>query len=268
MKVGIVGLGAVGNGIVKMFPSAAMYDEPKNIGTREEINACDVAFVCVPTPSRPDGSCDTSIVEHVVGWIDGPVIVLRSTVSVGTTTMLARKYKKRIIFQPEYGPAETPDHPFNDLRKIRWLILGGERADCKIVARAWQEAYSSDITIAFTTAEAAELCKYMENAFLATKVTFCNEFFDIAQTLGVDYDELRELWLLDPRIGRSHTFVYGDKRGFGGRCLPKDLSAIIVTATQRGHDPALLREVMATNARARGSRPKLERAASHDRSAQ
>lgn len=253
MKVGIVGLGAVGAGIANLFPNAAVYDEPKGIGARDEINGCDVVFVCVPTPTRTDGSCDTSIVEEVVQWISSAVIVLRSTVSVGTTSRLARQHGKRIVFQPEYGPAETPDHPFNDLRKVRWIILGGDREHCRIAAQAWKQVYSSDITIALTTAETAELAKYMENAFLATKVSFCNEFFDIARSVGVDYDELRELWLLDPRIGRSHTFVYPEKRGFGGRCLPKDLSAIVATATERGHDPTLLREVISMNERLRRS---------------
>lgn len=66
----------------------------------------------------------------------------------------------------------------------------------------------------------------MENAYLATKVTFCNEMYDIAQAYGIDYDELREIWLLDPRINRSHTFVYEDDRGYGGSCFPKDMSAL------------------------------------------
>ena len=131
MRVGIVGLGAVGVGIQRLFPQAALFDEPKGIGKRSDISGCDVVFVCVPTPERNDGSCDTSVVEGVVSWIDAGVIALRSTVSVGTTRRLAQRFKKPIVFQPEYGPAETPDHPFSDLRKVRWLILGGELEHCK-----------------------------------------------------------------------------------------------------------------------------------------
>ena len=251
MKVGVVGLGAVGSGIQTLFPNAIVYDGPKRLGSINAVNGCDVVFVCVPTPALPDGSCDTSIVEEVVQWIDGPVVILRSTVSVGTTRRLAERYRKPIVFQPEYGPAETPDHPFNDLRKIRWIILGGERGACRVAARAWKEAYSSDITIQYTTPETAELCKYMENAFLAAKVTFCNEFYELAGCFGVDFDELRELWLLDPRIGKSHTFVFPDKRGFGGRCLPKDLTAIEASARSAGYEPEFLREVIRSNARFR-----------------
>ena len=95
----------------------------------------------------------------------------------------------------------------------------------------------------------------MENAFLAAKVAFCNEFYDIASAHGIDYNELRELWLLDPRIGRSHTFVLPHSRGFGGRCLPKDLSSIIDSAHRAGVTPALLQGVRSANAAVRGEVP-------------
>lgn len=251
MRIAIVGAGAVGLGIAKLFPDATLYDEPKNLGTRAAVNECDVAFVCVPTPSAADGSCDTSIVEAVVAWISGPVICIRSTVEIGTTRRLAESTGKAVVFQPEYGPAETPDHPFNDLRNVRWVILGGEPSATRVVARVWKSVYNADLVIRYTTFETAELCKYMENAFLSMKVTFCNEFFDIAEGVGVDYDELRELWLLDPRIGRSHTWVFPDKRGFGGRCLPKDLDAIIRTAETRGVGSQLLRAVRDANGQLR-----------------
>ena len=252
MKVAIIGAGAVGRGIAQLFGDAVLFDEPKGIGTRESVNACDAAFVCVPTARREDGSCDTSIVESVVGWLETPLIVIRSTVSPGTTRGLAGKHpSKGIVFQPEYGPAETPDHPFNDLRKIRWIILGGDRRATSLAVRLWQEVYNADVVIQQTTPETAELCKYMENAFLAMKVAFCNEFSDIAQRFDVDYNELRELWLLDPRIGKSHTFVFPDSRGFGGKCLPKDLDAIVNSAEQAGYEPTLLKSVISSNARVR-----------------
>src|SRR2546428_9059441 len=161
MKVGIVGMGAVGAAMARLFPDSVAYDEPKRIGTRADINRCDIAFVCVPTPRNDDGSCDPSIVEDVVSWIEAPTIVIRSTVTVGTTRRLAEKYGKDLVFQPEYGPAETPDHPFNDLRNIRWIILGGEPEITQRALRAWQSVYSSDITTRQTTFEAAELAKYM-----------------------------------------------------------------------------------------------------------
>ena len=72
----------------------------------------------------------------------------------------------------------------------------------------------------------ASLVKYMENAYLATKVSFCNQFFDIAEQVGVDYEELRELFILDPRVNPSHTFVYRDHPYWDSHCLNKDVPAI------------------------------------------
>ena len=167
---------------------------------------------------------------------------------MGTTDRLRSETGKAVIFQPEYGPAETPDHPFNDLRKVRWVILGGDRAETIPVADLYKTTFNADIVIQQTDAKTAELTKYMENAYLALKVTFCNEFYDIAAAHGIDYNELRELWLLDPRIGRSHTFVLPHSRGFGGRCLPKDLSAIIDNAHRHGVAPLLLEGVRDANA--------------------
>lgn len=250
-SVAIVGYGAVGRGIHQLFPDAHAYDPPQGLGSRADVNHSRFAFVCVPTPMAEDGSCDTSIVEEAVAWIESEVIIIRSTITVGTTDRLRKLTGKSLVFQPEYGPAETPDHPFNDLRKVRWAILGGDRRDTRKVADLYKTAFSADFTIQQTDARTAELTKYMENAFLAVKVAFCNEFYDIAEAHGVDYNELRELWLLDPRIGRSHTFVLPHARGFGGRCLPKDLSAVIETARQVGVLPTLLEATRDANAAVR-----------------
>ncbi len=251
-RVAIVGYGAVGRAIHELFPEAVAYDEPLGIGSRDEIDGCDVAFSAVPTPSGDDGRCDVSIVEDTVSWIGCDYIVIRSTVEVGTTARLREQTGKHIVFQPEYGPAETPDHPFKDLRDVRWAILGGDRDDTRWVANLYQRIFDSTIVIHQTSSETAELCKYMENAYLATNVAFSNEFYDLAETAGVDYHELRELWLLDPRINRSHTWVYPDDRGFGGRCLPKDLEALTSFAKSQGQYPAvLLNAVRESNAEVR-----------------
>jgi UDPglucose 6-dehydrogenase len=247
--------GALGAATRNLFPSTVVaFDvSDRYIGGTEaqqkRVSACDVAFVCVPTPARPDGSCDTSIVDNVVGWCGAGIIVIKSTVSVGTVDRLQREHDKAIVFQPEFGPGETPDHPFADLRDQRWVILGGVEEDTAAIADLYQTVYRSDLIIARTNARTAELVKYMENAYLATKVAFCNEMHDIAWALDVSYIEARELWLLDPRIGRSHTFVGAGRIGFGGKCLPKDLAALIATATNAGVETSVLSAVQewATN---------------------
>lgn len=246
MKIGIVGLGHVGSNLAKLFPKAVGYDEPKGVGTKEEINTCDVVFVCVPTPSASLGKCDTSIVENVLSWINSDLIVIRSTIPVGFTDQQEQLLNKNIVFQPEYY-GETPSHPFADPYSRNWITLGGRREIMGNVIQAYQSVFTSELIINIVEARTAELAKYMENCYLATKVTFCNEFYDIANAFGVDYNQLRETWLLDPRIGRSHTFVYENARGFDGNCLPKDISAIVYQAEQLGVNCGLLKNVIRRN---------------------
>lgn len=247
MRVGIVGFGHVGQAMQKLFPDAIIYDEPKNIGNRGQINDCDVAFICVPTPMGENGICDTSIVEAVLSWIETANIVIRSTVPVGfTQTWQSKKNCCNILFQPEYY-GETGNHPFSELKSRAWITLGGDKGRFDKTIQAYQTVYTSDVYINLVDSKTAELAKYMENCFLAAKVTFCNEFYDIARQFEVDYHSLRETWLLDSRIGRSHTFVYEDDRGFGGSCLPKDIAAIIHQAENAGADVTLLKSIQEKN---------------------
>ena len=96
-------------------------------------------------------------------------------------------------------------------------------------------------------AKTVEMAKYMENAFLAMKVTFCNEMYDIANALGADYNLAREIWVADPRIGTSHTFVYDDNRGYGGSCLPKDMASLVAQSKERDVDCTVLQSVIKKN---------------------
>ena len=102
--------------------------------------------------------------------------------------------------------------------------------------------------IAQTDARTAELVKYAENSFLALKVTFFNEFHRVAQAMRVDSNEFRELLLLDPRIGRSHTFVYEDHPFYDSHCLNKDVPGIIQAAADAGEEMHLMRMVASLNA--------------------
>lgn len=250
-QVAIVGYGVLGQALGRLFPDAVVHDPPQGMDALEAVNACRVAFICVPTPAAPDGSCDISCVEDAVATVTSQVIVICSTVPPGTTDRLAQRYRKRVVFQPEYGPGETPGHPYRDLADIPWLTFGGPSAWTAPVIEAYEQVLGALPSVHLTDATTAELAKYMENAFLATKVAFCNEFYDIAGALGVDYLELRDIWVADPRIGSSHTWVYPDDRGFGGRCLPKDLSAIRSAANDLGVPSTILDAVATANAAVR-----------------
>lgn len=248
MKKGIIGVGHVGGTMANLFKDAILYDPYKNLGTKEEINSCDIGFICVPTPQAADGSCDTHIVEEVLQWLETPVIVIRSTVPVGFTDKA--NFNKpphiHVVFQPEYY-GETVAHPFANPHNRSWITLGGDDEGCRIAAKAYKEVFTSELIINIVDAKTAELAKYMENAFYATKVTFCNQFYELAEKLNVSYDKLRETWLLDPRISRDHTFVYDDNRGYGGSCLPKDMAAIIHIGEQKEIDVDFLKAIRESN---------------------
>jgi len=247
MKIGIVGYGHVGKAMHELFKSAILYDI-SGIGTKEEINICDVVFVCVPTPSKIDGSCNTSIVEEVISWINAKLIILRSTVYIGFTDEMMKKYNKEIVFQPEYY-GETVAHPFANLSDRSWLSFGGTKKGINLAIKAYQTIMNSNVRIFQADAKTVELAKYMENAYLALKVTFCNEMYDIAQAFNISYNEVREIWLGDPRIGSSHTFVYEDKRGYGGSCLPKDVASIIKQAEEKNANIDILKAMVDKNSK-------------------
>lgn len=244
MKIGIVGVGVVGSSMRTLFSTkhdVVLYDKYVSpytfAGFKTAINTCDLVFVAVNTPSLSDGSADLSAVEECLSWITAPVC-LRSTVPPGTTKRLQFKMCRRIAFCPEHL-RETNWDAF----KNEFIIVGGHETLRAIVIRAFKAVLGPQTRYAQTDATTAEMSKYMLNNFLATKVAFCNQFFDIALASGVDYNELRELWLLDDRIGRSHTMITEPKRAFGGKCLPKDLRAIVAD----NPDATVLRAVLDYN---------------------
>lgn len=246
MKIGIVGLGHVGTAMHNLFKDAVIYDKYKNIGSMNEINKCDAAFVCVPTPMKDDGSCDTTAVDEVLNWCESKVIILRSTVRVGYTREMAEKLHKKIVFQPEYY-GETVAHPFADLSDRTWLSFGGTQEAIDLAIDAYKTVINSNVRIYQAPSDEVELAKYMENAFLATKVIFINEMYDICEKLGLNYNQVREIWIADSRIGTSHTFIYKDKRGYDGSCLPKDISELHTLEKENGLDDTLINAVIEKN---------------------
>lgn len=232
MRIGIIGKGHVGTAMQKLFVDAYVYDSNLNIGTFEEVNKCDLVFICVPTPEKKDGSCDTSIVTELIKKLDVQTIVLRSTVYIGYTDEMIKKYNKEIVFQPEYY-GETIDHPYVNLIDRNWLSFGGNTNGINNAIEAYKMVINSNVKIYTGKAADVEFAKYMENCFLATKVIFCSEMYDISKKFNVDYNSSREIWLADERIGRSHTFIFKEKRGFSGSCLPKDLHSLLYQAANK-----------------------------------
>lgn len=257
--IAIIGHGYVGQALEEYFLGkydVVLYDPFKNLNDKESVNEANLAIICVPTNMKEDGSVDLSAVEETFEWIQTEKLVLKSTVPPGTTKLLIEKYKlsERLVFSPEFigeGGYPVPywedkPHP-TDMKLHRHLIFGGsEIARKKIipyferVSGPFTKYHQSDTTT-------AELMKYMCNTWIATKVTYCNELYDIASQYGVNWNELRELWLTDGRVDPSHTLVYANNRGFGGKCIPKDTNGIVKNLEKNGYDAKLLRQVLELN---------------------
>ncbi len=220
----IVGYGNIGRHIYKEFEklSPDIYDPFIETYGVVKDKLYDFAFVCVPTEMLADGSADTSIVEKAIKDTNSKVIIIKSAVPVGIADFLMEKYKKNIVVSPEYyGTTQHSEESPN------FLILGGDRYLCDKVAQLYYLVKNGSFRIRFTDLKTAELAKYMENCFLALKVTFCSEFFEVAKAMGISYSELREIFIMDERMGESHTLVYSDKPYYDSHCLNKDIPAFI-----------------------------------------
>jgi len=259
MLIAIVGYGYVGQAVGDLL--LTKHDiMVKEIGDNyDRANQCDAAIICVPTPMMDDGNVDISIVEEVVANLRVDVIIIKSTIPPGTCEYLDNKYEKRIVFSPEYiGEGNYPlpywdgvPHP-TDMSKHEFTIFGGHKLDTKSAIRIFKPVFGPYHKYIQTDWKTAELTKYMENTWIATKVTFCNEFFQICKCFGIDYNELRELWLMDKRVSRSHTLV-SDDRGFSGKCIPKDTNGLVgLLKKMRFYEPKFLEEVLRSNDRFRG----------------
>jgi nucleotide sugar dehydrogenase len=251
-KIAIIGMGHVGKAFAEFVGdryTLVTYDTadgkpyPKN-----DIDSCDMTVVCVPTPQKADGSCDTSIVEGAIGKIDTPLIMIKSAVAPGTTDRLKEKTGKRIVVSPEYiGESRYHNPVYRSMLDTPFHIIGGDLED---VRRAFEiiETIAGPYCVYHScSAVDAEIIKYMENSFLATKVAFVNQFYDISNTFGADWHKVREGWLLDERIGRGFSAVFADSRGFGGKCLPKDVTAIVKAAETAGYNAGVLKAVINYN---------------------
>lgn len=244
--LGIIGNGWVGRSMKEMFPEAVVYDEPLGMGSREEINECDVVFVCVPTPNKSTGDLDTSIVEEVVGWCDAEVIVIRSTCQPGTADKLKRS-GKRIVTQPEYL-GESVAHPLLDQGERPFMILGGDKADVRKVIETYQGVYNANINIRQVTNLEAEVIKLSENRAIAHKVAQCQELYDVCERAEVDYYTIRDaVYGDDPRFNLWFTFVYPERRGMDSKCIPKDVYAWEAWAESVGYTPAITKAILEKN---------------------
>ena len=268
--IGIVGNGFVGSAVrygfspnVGVDAEVKVYDKDPNKSTHtlKEVVDSDVVFLSVPTPSNPDGSMNVDIVDSVLGDINQytelfevGTILLRSTVTPGTTRKLQEKYPKlRIVFNPEFLTERSANFDFINQGRF---ILGGSSDDVIEVSELFRERFGSSLSIIETNYETAELIKYMTNTFFATKISFLNDMKLLADKCGVIWEDAVEGFVRDGRVGHSHLNVPGHdgKFGFGGSCFPKDIQALINFGENKGVDMNVLKGAWKTNLEVRPER--------------
>ncbi|MCO5081884.1 MAG: UDP-glucose/GDP-mannose dehydrogenase family protein [Rhizobiaceae bacterium] len=223
------------------------------------IRSGDIIFIAVGTPSSADGSADLSHVRAVARTvgdnIDGyKIVVGKSTVPVGTADMV-----REVIAETQQ--ARGTQHPFDvcsnpeflkegsaieDFARPARIIIGTDSERVRKTLAACYRPYNRNHDkLMMMDVRSAELTKYAANAMLATKISFMNEMANIAERLGADIEDVRRGIGSDPRIG--YHFIYPGC-GYGGSCFPKDVSAIVRTATDAGVEPHLLEAVERVNA--------------------
>ena len=250
MKIGIMGLGFVGGSVCKYFESKKIrvykYDKHKKIGSIDEINQADAVFICVPTPYHLKNGFDLSMVETAVSsLILGKIVIIKSSVVPGMTEFLQKKYPAhKFLFNPEFLREVSAYQDF--IHPDRQII--GFTAKSKTIAVKVLKVLPSSPYSKIMPATEAEMVKYMANSFLAMKVVFANQFFELCKILNLDYDAVRLAVGEDKRIAHSHLDVgYGGYRGYGGSCFPKDVNAIIELADRKKIKMPLLKTARKIN---------------------
>ncbi|MEX2159779.1 MAG: hypothetical protein WEB04_10295 [Dehalococcoidia bacterium] len=249
--VGIMGMGVVGDAVQHFFErqgrNLRVYDPDRGLGTTDSINEADIVFLCVPTPFMPEKGFDDSALENAVSLLSGPkIVVITSTVLPGTTEAYQCRYSQHcFLFNPEFL---RESYARTDFMRPDRQILGYTAQSRHLVESIMNMLPAAPYTRSMGSRE-AELSTYMTNAFLALKVTFANEIYDLASAIDADYDLVREAVAADLRIGSSHLDVLeGGYRGYGGKRLPKDTKALLELGDRIGVPMRLLRTADRINA--------------------
>jgi UDPglucose 6-dehydrogenase len=229
MKIGIIGLGIVGKamqvGFEKLDYVVKIHDIILDTNISDVLDT-DIVYVCVPTPSAKDGSCDTSIVEQVVTELKEfnypNIIAIKSTCIPGTTQKLIDRYNDKILFVPEFLKERSAEYDF--IHNHNLLCIGSNNVNHAYIAEISHGTYPKQV-IRVTPTE-AELVKYMHNSFGAMRVNFANEYFELCEKLNQNYDTVKRVFIAKNKLPDEYLDVKPELRGFGGACLPKDMRAI------------------------------------------
>lgn len=209
----------------------------------------DAAILCLPTPSKNDGSCDISYLvdavidleNHGIGY---SYLVLRSTAVMDTPKIIEEKAKRPgvVISNPEFLSQSTA---YEDEINPKRIVIGTSTKEAENFAKAlYKYQIDKGIPVIFTDNVSAQLGKYASNAFLALKISFINEISRLSEATGGDVRAISKIMGLDPRIAPA---MLQAGLGYGGGCFPKDVLALIDEGKKRGLDLEIEKASAKTN---------------------
>ena len=242
MKIGIAGYGFVGKAhesVLKDYYDIIISDPA--LGHYGDLRQADAIIVCVSTPQGSHGGCHMDNVVAVVNDNPNVPILIKSTISIEGWNMLEHMFPHTsLTFSPEFLRAASA---MEDLKNSKTILLGGGNIDL------WASVFITamgKINISIEGPKELILTKYARNSFLALKVAYFNQLYDLCDALDVEYSAVAHYTTMDERIGDSHTFIT-DERGFGGHCFPKDTSALVTTAQHNNVELSILKEAINYN---------------------
>lgn len=275
MKIGIIGAGVVGSATGRALSLAheiLYYDKfkkPYNLQSNiDEIGReAEMVFVCVPTPMKPSGEMDYSAIYGSLDELAQSVektsrnsrdliSIIKSTAVSGTTDRLSAKYPFKFAFNPEFLREK---HAEEDMMNTNRVVIGANDYEvAEKIVHMYKEVFPNAKYEVFDI-KTAEMIKYAANVMLAGQIALANEISQICVALGIQYDAVKNSILHDERIARNINVPGPDgKMGFGGKCFPKDLNALIYLARENHLRPYLLEEIWRSNLATRRDRDWLE----------
>ena len=251
MKIGIVGLGAVGtankHGFEYLGHSVIGHDIKLDT-TINDVLDTEITFLCVPTPQAEDGSCNTGIIESVIKELNlynyKGIVAIRSTVVPGFTQRMIDTYRNlTICFVPEFLRERCAADDFINNHKL--LAVGTH--DIWVHRKLVRAHGDLPEHTEHLTPNEAEVLKYYNNVYAALRVTFANVMYEICDKLDCDYTTIKNAYIKTGKAVDMYLDVNPSLRGYGGMCLPKDTQAIASLITELGLDLELIKSIHTDN---------------------
>lgn len=241
MKIGVIGYGMVGSAITQAFRDQQhivnIFDIKLPETKIEDTIDSDIIYVCVPTKQNVDGSCDLSIVENIIAKLNDlkylGTIAIKSTVEPGTTAYLQSKYNELTLAHvPEFLRERCGYEDFTENHNV--LIVGTDNP--KAFADVTQSHYPYPKNVIQVKSSESELAKYFSNSYKALRTVFSSSFGRMSEHLNVDYNRVLQAFLLEDIKSDEYLKYSPEFKGFGGSCLPKDVSALNYFCKNEGLD--------------------------------